>query len=138
MSAPHRWPVRVYYEDVDLAGIVYHANYLRFIERARSEMIREAGIDQTAMREADLVFAVTRIEADYLRPARYDDALIVETVLADRSAVRCKMRQTVLRGAEPLFRAAVTVVCMSPEGRPRRMPAAMGRLPSAGAGHSAG
>ena len=125
MSAPHRWPVRVYYEDVDLAGIVYYANHLRFIERARSEMVREAGIDQVAMRAAGLVFAVRRVEADYLRPARYDDALVVETVLAEVGGARFAMTQTVSRDEATLFRARVEIACMGLDGRPRRLPAAL-------------
>ena len=118
----HRWPLRVYYEDVDLAGIVYYANYLRFIERARSEMVRAAGIDQAAMRDGGLVFAVRRVEADYLRPARYDDELVVETVVADLSRARFTMAQTVRRGGDALFRARVEIVCMRLDGRPRRLP----------------
>ncbi|WP_299836941.1 tol-pal system-associated acyl-CoA thioesterase [uncultured Jannaschia sp.] len=119
----HLWPVRVYYEDVDLAGIVYYANYLRFIERARSEMIRAAGIDQAAMRAAGHVFAVTRVEADYLRPARYDDTLEIETSVAAVSRVRFVLEQTVRRDGTDLFRARVTIVCMDTDGRPRRLPA---------------
>ena len=121
----HRWPLRVYYEDVDLAGIVYYANYLRFIERARSEMVRAAGIDQAAMRADGLVFAVRRVEADYLKPARYDDALVVETVLASADRARFTMDQTVLRGDAALFRASVQVVCIDVGGRPRRLPDAV-------------
>ena len=121
----HRWPVRVYYEDADLAGIVYYANYLRYIERARSEMVRAAGVDQTAMRAEGRVFAVSRIEADYLRPARYDDALAVETRLTRMTPARFEMAQGVLRGEALLFRATVTVVCMDLDGRPRRLPASI-------------
>ena len=121
----HRFPMRVYYEDTDLAGIVYHANYLRFAERARSEMVREAGIDQKAMRAADRVFAVRRIEADYLRPARYDDALVVETALGTVGRARFEMLQIVLRGEEALFRARVEIVCMDLSGRPRPLPDAV-------------
>ncbi len=119
----HRWPLRVYYEDVDLAGIVYYANYLKYIERARSEMVREAGIDQTAMRDAGLVFAVTRIEAEYLRPARFDDTLVVATRMAGIGKVRFTLEQSVLRGTERLFRATVVLVCMDLTGKPRRLPA---------------
>jgi acyl-CoA thioester hydrolase len=126
---PHRWPVRVYYEDVDLAGIVYHANYLRFCERARSEMVRAAGIDQAAMRGEGLVFAVTHLEARFRAPARYDDALQVETSVARRTPARAVMRQRVLRADAVLFEAEVTVVCMTPEGRPRPLPEAMRALP---------
>ncbi|UWQ22532.1 tol-pal system-associated acyl-CoA thioesterase [Jannaschia sp. W003] len=121
----HRWPIRVYYEDVDLAGIVYYANYLRFIERARSEMVREAGIDQAVMRADGLVFAVRRVEADYLRPARYDDRLEVETRMGTVSRARFTMLQTVRRDGEPLLEAVVEVVCMDLEGRPRRIPEAV-------------
>ncbi|CTQ49928.1 tol-pal system-associated acyl-CoA thioesterase [Jannaschia donghaensis] len=118
----HRWPIRVYYEDVDLAGIVYYANYLRFIERARSEMVRAAGVDQVAMRADGTVFAVSRVEADYLKPARYDDELVVETDLTRMTPARFEMAQTVLRDDLPLFRATVTIVCMDLAGRPRRLP----------------
>ena len=80
MSAPHSFAVRVYYEDTDLAGIVYYANYLRYIERARTEYVRGLGIDQTRLRDEDgIVFAVRRIEADYLTPARFDEALVITT-----------------------------------------------------------
>ncbi|MCK0169260.1 tol-pal system-associated acyl-CoA thioesterase [Jannaschia sp. S6380] len=124
----HLWQVRVYYEDVDLAGIVYYANYLRFIERARSEMVRAAGIDQDAMRAAGHVFAVSHVSADYLSPARYDDLLDIETKVAERSAARFTLRQTVARGGIDLFRARVTIVCMDLSGRPRRLPPAIAEL----------
>ena len=130
---PHRWPVRVYYEDVDLAGIVYYANYLRFIERARSEMVRAAGIDQNAMRNDGSVFAVRRVEADYLRPARYDDALVVETALGEVGRARFGMDQVVLKGETALFRARVEVVCMDLAGRPRRLPDGVRAMAAGGA-----
>ena len=94
----HIWPIRVYYEDTDLAGIVYYANYLRFIERARSEMVREAGVDQAAMKAAGLVFAVRRVEADYLSPAKYDDQIEVRTTLATLKGASFDMAQEVWRG----------------------------------------
>jgi YbgC/YbaW family acyl-CoA thioester hydrolase len=79
-ASPHRLTLRVYYEDTDLAGIVYYANYLRFIERARTEWVRELGIDQGRLKaEAGIVFAVRRVEVDYIAPARFDDVLEVET-----------------------------------------------------------
>jgi len=118
----HRWPLRVYYEDTDLAGIVYYANYLKFIERARSEMVREAGIDQVAMKARGMVFAVTRVEADYLRPAKYDDMLLVETTLVTLSKARFVMNQVVLREDTPVFRADVTIACLGETGRPVRVP----------------
>jgi acyl-CoA thioester hydrolase len=75
----HRHPVRVYYEDTDLAGIVYYANYLRFLERGRSEMVREAGISQLEMKAQGPCLRRARVEADYLKPAHFEDELIVET-----------------------------------------------------------
>ena len=118
----HRWPLRVYYEDTDLAGLVYYANYLKFIERARSEMVREAGIDQVAMKEAGVVFAVRRVSAEYHRPARYDDELIVETELAGLKGARFSMDQKVWRAGQLLFSAAVEIVCLDASGRPLRIP----------------
>ena len=85
----HTFTLRVYYEDTDLAGIVYYANYLKFIERARSEWVRGLGIDQALLRaKQGIVFAVRRVEADYLRPAVFDDVLSVQTTLADHSGAR--------------------------------------------------
>ena len=116
--------LRVYYEDTDLAGIVYYANYLRFIERARTEWVRDLGIDQTALRDATgIVFAVRRIEADYLCPARFDDVLEVRTSLVALTAARILLAQTVWRAATLLFEARVTLVCLTPRGTPVRLPA---------------
>lgn len=119
------FPVTVHYEDTDLSGFVYHANYLKFVERARSDWVRGLGLDQNAMRAQGLVFAVARIEADFLAPARLDDRLAVETVAAARSGARLVLDQTVLRGGQALFHARVTLVCMSVDGRPRRLPAGL-------------
>lgn len=119
----HRHSVRVYYEDTDLAGIVYYANYLKFIERGRSEWVRERGIDQMALREtAGIVFAVRRVEADYLRPALFGDDLVVTTELVELGGSRIELRQEVWRGEERLFTAAVTLVCLAATGRAARMP----------------
>ncbi|MBI1171609.1 tol-pal system-associated acyl-CoA thioesterase [bacterium] len=124
MTQPHIFALRVYYEDTDLAGIVYYANYLKFIERARSEWVRDLGVDQVRMRaEQGLVFAVRRIEADYLHPARFDDMLKVETRLQARTAARIVLNQTVFRAARPLFFARVTLVCLTAAGKPARLPA---------------
>jgi acyl-CoA thioester hydrolase len=119
----HRHPVRVYYEDTDLAGIVYYANYLRFLERGRSEMVRAAGISQLAMKEAGFVFAVRRVEADYLRPAYFEDELIVETRASGLKGASFEMPQRVLRGDEVLLEALVKVVVLNAEGRATRLPA---------------
>ncbi|GHG16274.1 tol-pal system-associated acyl-CoA thioesterase [Paracoccus aerius] len=121
----HSMFVRVYYEDTDLAGIVYYANYLKFIERGRSDWLRDLGIDQVAMKDGGHVFAVRRIEADYLRPARFDDLLAVETRLVQMTAARIVVDQTVRRGDEALFAARVTLACLDGAGRPVRLPRAL-------------
>jgi len=124
MMARHIFPVRVYYEDTDLAGIVYYANYLKFIERGRSEWVREMGIDQVAMkRDAGVVFAVRRVEADYLQPAKFDDQLDVSTTISTVSAARIVLDQMVLRDDAVLFTAQVTLVALDAQGRPTRLPA---------------
>ena len=122
----HTFTLRVYYEDTDLAGIVYYANYLKFIERARSEWVRGMGIDQAKLRtEQGLVFAVRRVEADYLRPALFDDVLTVQTALVDHSGARLVLDQAVLRGEQTLFKARVTLACLTAIGAATRFPAAM-------------
>jgi acyl-CoA thioester hydrolase len=125
---PHRFACRVYYEDTDLAGIVYYANYLKFIERGRSEWLRSLGFDQSLLKAQEgIVFAVRRVEADYLMPARFDDELTVETALADLTGARITLRQDVLRGAVLLFRAQVTLAALTATGRPARLPAELRR-----------
>ena len=120
----HRFPVRVYYEDTDLAGIVYHANYLKFIERARSEMVREAGISQTALKAGQgIVFAVRRMEMDFIAPARFEDDLRVETRLMGIKGASFDLDQTVWRGDNRLYAAKVQVVCLTDSGRAVRIPA---------------
>jgi acyl-CoA thioester hydrolase len=120
----HIFPLRVYYEDTDLAGIVYYANYLRFIERARSEWVRDLGIDQKAMKADGLVFAVRRVVADYLSPAHYDDQLQVRTAVTGQTPARLILTQQVCRADDVLFRAEVTIICMTTAGAPTRLPAA--------------
>ena len=121
----HLFHCRVYYEDTDLAGVVYYANYLRFIERARTEWAREAGIDQVRMREEGTVFAVRRVEADYLTPARFDDLLQVRTGIEAATVARLVLGQEVWRESQRLFAARVTLVAMDVKGRPRRIPAGL-------------
>lgn len=122
-AAPHRLTLRVYYEDTDLAGIVYYANYLKFIERARTEWVRALGIDQGRLKAGQgIVFAVRRLEADYLSPARFDDVLEVETECREMTAARVLLSQRVLREGGLVFDARVTVVALSAEGRPVRLP----------------
>ncbi len=119
----HLFALRVYYEDTDMAGIVYYANYLRFIERARSDWVRDMGIDQLAMKAQGVVFAVRRIEADYLAPAVFEDMLEVRTTLDAITPARMVMGQEVWRNETCLFRAVVTIVCIGKGGRPARLPA---------------
>ena len=119
----YQFPVRVFYEDTDMAGIVYYANYLRYIERARSAWVREIGVDQNAMRAAGIVFVVSRVEADYIAPARFEDELMVETSIDKLTRVRMVFRQRVLRGQQVLFDSLVTAVCMDMGGKVVRLPA---------------
>lgn len=120
----HEFSLRVYYEDTDLAGIVYYANYLKFIERARSEFVRSLGIDQIALkRDHDSVFAVRHVSVDYLRAAQFDDLLTVQTRLTSLGGARVSMVQKVQRGSEVLVMAEVTLACVTSSGRPTRLPA---------------
>jgi acyl-CoA thioester hydrolase len=105
-----------------MAGIVYHANYLKYIERARSDWVREQGLDQAQMREDGIVFVVRRIECDYLLPAKFDDMLEIRTTVKSMTGVRLIMSQEVMRGEEVVFRAEVTAVCATTEGAPARLP----------------
>lgn len=120
----HRLTLRVYYEDTDLAGIVYYANYLKYIERGRTEYVREAGIDQVRLKANEgIVFAVRRIEADYIAPAKFDDLLDVVTQVESMTGARIIMRQGIERAGEVVFEALVTLVALSENGRPARLPA---------------
>lgn len=124
--APHTFDLRVYYEDTDLGGIVYYANYLKFIERGRTEWVRAMGIDQWQMKmETGDVFVVRRIEADYLSPARFDELLQVRTSLVSHKRTSLVLRQDVWRGDTRLFASTVVLVAMSAEGRPVRLPAGL-------------
>jgi len=119
----NRFACRVYYEDTDMAGIVYYANYLKYIERARSDWVRSLGIDQNALRAQGTVFAVARIEADWKSPAHFDDLLEVLTTVQQTSGARVVLRQNVTRGGHLLFGATVTLVAMDIKGRATRLPA---------------
>ena len=123
----HRFPIRVYYEDTDLGQIVYYANYLKFIERGRSEWLRAAGVDQQRLLDkAHLAFVVRRVEADYLSPARFDDQLEVVTTLEQASGPRVTVSQAVERDGKVLFQARVTVICVDLRTmRPHRLPPAV-------------
>lgn len=129
----HSLTLRVYYEDTDLAGIVYYANYLKFIERGRSEWVRTLGVDQARMKvEQGVVFAVRRLEADYLSPARFDDVLQVTTSVSRAGGARIDLDQAVLRDGQVLFVAKVTLVALADSGTPVRLPATLREALSAG------
>ena len=120
----HRHTIRIYYEDTDLAGIVYYANYLKFIERARTEWVRGLGLDQGRLRaDRGVVFAVRRVEADYLSPARFDDQIEVRTGLRALTGARIVLGQDIWRGDTRLFASEVTLVALAGDGRPARIPA---------------
>lgn len=124
VNGVHLFPVRVYFEDTDLSGVVYHANYLRFMERARSDMLRVAGIDQRAAKEAGTgVYAVADVHIHYKCPARLDDDLVVRSQVARVSVARCVIGQSVWSGDTQLTEGEVVVALLDPAGRPRRQPA---------------
>ncbi|MFL6843287.1 MAG: YbgC/FadM family acyl-CoA thioesterase [Allosphingosinicella sp.] len=121
----HLFPLRVYFEDTDVAGIVYYANYLRFIERARSDMLRLVGIDQRgALEGGEGVYAVAELSVKYRSPARLGDDLVVATDIEAVRAASVLIHQRVMRGDELLADARVTAAFLTPDGRPRRQPPA--------------
>ena len=121
-NAIHCLPLRVYYEDTDFSGYVYHANYLKFCERARSDFLRVVGIDQNQLIATGTAFVVRRMVCEFLRPARFDDVIIVETMPTKMAGARFDLSQRVLRGAEVLFTTEVTVAMIDGRGRPMRIP----------------
>ena len=129
----HRLSVRVYYEDTDFSGVVYHANYLRFAERGRSDFLRLIGVHHTDLFEGDdpLAFAIHRMEMDFVKPARIDDLLEVRTRYVRASGARIEAEQEIVRLAsgqeeategDVLWRAQVYAACIDQSGRPRRLP----------------
>jgi acyl-CoA thioester hydrolase len=119
------WPVRVYWEDTDGGGIVYYANYLRFLERARTEWLRARGQSQSELaRSAGVIFTVVHLEVSYLRPARLDDELAVSCEVAPEGRASLRFRQRITRGADTLLEASARVACLQAGTlRPRRLPA---------------
>lgn len=123
-TAGHRFGLRVYYEDTDAAGIVYYANYLRYAERARTEMLRGSGlVSSQLMANAGVVLGVRRCAVDYRRPARLDDELEVETRVVRVDGASLQLSQTVWRGDEQLVTMDLKLGCMSLDGRAARLPA---------------
>lgn len=119
----HLFAVRVYYEDTDISGITYHANYLRWFERARSDLLRLLGIDQRAAIEAgEGHYAVSEIGLRYLAPALLDDAVGILTCCTEMRAASCRMHQQAWRGDELLCEAHLRIGFLSPDGRPKRQP----------------
>jgi acyl-CoA thioester hydrolase len=124
---PFLWPVRVYYEDTDAGGVVYYANYLRFMERARSEWLRAMGFEQSTLAaEYRVLFVVRAVNIDYLKPSRFDDSLQVTVEVVNVGGSRIRFLQRVLRGDEEIVRADVDVVCVNTDTfRPARVPLEM-------------
>ncbi len=118
----HRLPVRVYYEDTDFTGFVYHASYVRFFERGRSDFLRLVGVDHVAMAKVQTAFAVLRIEVDFLRAAGIDESLVVSTTFDKVKGPRLLMSQLITRGDQLLAGAKVEAVCIDQNGRARRPP----------------
>ena len=120
----HHFNVKTYYEDTDLAGIVYYANYLKFIERARSEAVADAGIDQMAMKaDHGVVFVVRHLDADFLQSAKFGDVLDIATQITEMGNARLRMRQVVTLENKEIFVATVTLAIMNGQGKPTRLPA---------------
>jgi len=123
-SGTHRLPIRVYYEDTDAAGIVYYANYLKFAERARTEMLRLAGINQSEMTTRyGMAFAVRNCTIDFRAPARLDDLIEVRSRFTELAGATLSGVQAIWRDAEELVRLDVRVACLRENGRPTRIPA---------------
>ena len=119
----HYFPVRVYYEDTDLSGIVYHANYLKWFERARSDLLRLIGIDQRAAQEAgEGNYAVADLTIRYASPARLDDAVVIASRPTELRAASCRLHQQARRGDDLLAEAHLRVGFIGPDGKPRRQP----------------
>jgi acyl-CoA thioester hydrolase len=115
------YALRINYEDTDFSGFVYHANYLKFCERARSNYLRVKGVDQKAMFAEGTAFVVRRMDCNFLQPARFEDELNVETDFNEMAGARFELFQTIKRGETILFTAAVTVVLIDGRGRPKRI-----------------
>jgi acyl-CoA thioester hydrolase len=124
-TSPHRLSIRIYYEDTDFSGVVYHASYLRFLERGRTETLRDRGIDQAALYgdggAGALSFAVRHMAIDWLKPARMDDVVSVETRIGEIKGASLMLHQRILRGEDILMTAEVLVALVA-DGKPARMP----------------
>jgi acyl-CoA thioester hydrolase len=129
MAADHVYCLRVFYEDTDAGGAVYYANYLKFAERARTELLRAFGVSQKALAEASgPIFTVRRVEADFLAPAYLDDELRVRTTVLSHGGARVAMGQVIGRDQEDLVRMQVNIACVNAKGRATRIPATVAGL----------
>ena len=124
MSTPHRHEVRVYYEDTDFSGAVYHAAYLHFFERGRTEFLRAEGIHHSELAKEGIAFAVRSMEIEFLKAAGIDDLLVVDTAVSEVTGVRLTLDQSIERGDELIARAKVVVVAIK-AGRAVRLPKAV-------------
>ena len=123
MSGPHLFPVRVYWEDTDASGIVYHASYLRFAERARTELLRDAGFEQwSLLGETGIAFAVRRCEIDFRRSARLDDQLEIDTRVTAIGGASLDMSQAIRRNGDDIVTLLLKLACITRDGRAARMP----------------
>ena len=123
MTSTSLFPVRIYYEDTDAGGIVYHASYLRFMERARTEMLRASGLENSALhRDEGILFVVRRIEIDYLAPGRLDDALEVRTEVIAIGGASVTLQQNIWRNDVQLVASRVVLVCIGSDGKALRVP----------------
>lgn len=119
----HRFPVRIYYEDTDFSGAVYHTAYLKFFERGRTELLRDLGIHHHKLAAQGIAFAVRKMEIEFIAAARIDDLLTVVTEIEDGGGVRLRLKQTILRDDVVLTEATVTVVAIKTSGGAARLPA---------------
>ncbi len=126
----HHLPIRIYYEDTDFSGVVYHASYLRFMERGRTECLRLTGIGHKELLEGEtpLAFAVRRMTIGFARPAIIDDVLDVQTCFTAARGARIEVQQKILRNGEVLVSAEIQIACIDLNGRPKRLPAALNTL----------
>ncbi|NBU28023.1 MAG: tol-pal system-associated acyl-CoA thioesterase [Caulobacteraceae bacterium] len=123
----HQLPVRVYYEDTDFTGVVYHANYVRYFERGRSDFLRLAGVSHSDLLERPdrAAFVITRMEIDFRKAARIDDSLVVRTTYDAVKGPRLSISQTITRDGDIIAAAAVSAACISLDGRPRKPPSGL-------------
>ncbi|MBT4933995.1 MAG: tol-pal system-associated acyl-CoA thioesterase [Rhodospirillaceae bacterium] len=123
MNNPHVFPLRVYFEDTDAGGIVYYANYLKYAERARTEMLRTVGIESSKLMDEDnIALTVKTCSLDYLKPARLDEALEVHTCIEKVGGASLSGEQTIKRGEDDLVVIQIKLACMAMDGKPARLP----------------